>query len=250
MSGFHVLIPARLESTRLPEKALADLMGKPMIVRVFERACRCGALSVHVATDSERIADAVRAGGGRVVMTGSNHDSGTSRLAEAVAELGFESDDIVVNVQGDEPAIPIECIDQVATLLDQHPEARIATLWSNIESREQWQDPDVVKLVADDEGRALYFSRAPIPALRDGDWPKSLARRHVGLYAYRVAALEQWASLPDSALARFESLEQLRALAAGWTIVCARAVQPIPPGVDTTRDLEAMRNRIAACVPD
>jgi 3-deoxy-manno-octulosonate cytidylyltransferase (CMP-KDO synthetase) len=249
MKGFHVLIPARLESSRLPEKALADLAGRPMIVRVFERACQCGALSVHVATDSDRIAETVRGFGGRVVMTGTNHDSGTSRLAEATARLGFRDDDIVVNVQGDEPALPPACVDQVASLLAATPDAEIATLWAELDTCEQWLDPNTVKVVLDGRGSALYFSRAPIPARRDGDWPSGLARRHIGLYAYRVGALRQWSTLPPSALEAIESLEQLRALEAGWRIVCAAAAQPVPPGVDTETDLQAMRRRFAGSAP-
>ncbi len=257
MKGFHVLIPARLESSRLPEKALADLAGRPMIVRVYERACQCDALSVHVATDSKRIAEAVRAAGGRVILTGSAHVSGTSRLAEAAARLEFSDDDVVVNVQGDEPALPPACIDQVAALLSANPGTGIATLWTTLESREQWLDPNVVKLVTDHSNHALYFSRAPIPARRDGgspsgldrDWPSGLARRHIGLYAYRVGALANWSALPSSALEASEALEQLRALEAGWRIVCARAVETVPPGVDTADDLLAMRHRFAGCAP-
>ena len=249
MKGFHVLIPARLESSRLREKALADLAGRPMIVRVWERACQCSALSVHVATDNERIAAAVRSAGGRVVMTSADHVSGTSRLAEAAGKLGFDESEIVVNVQGDEPALPTACVEQVAALLLEHPDCEIATLCAALESREQWLDPNVVKLVQDASGRALYFSRAPIPARRDGGWPGELARRHIGLYAYRVGALAQWSSLPPSALEASESLEQLRALDAGWRIACAEAGCPVPPGVDTEADLQAMRHRFIGAAP-
>lgn len=257
MSGFHVLIPARLASTRLPDKALADVAGKALIVRVWERACTAGAESVHVATESERIAAAVKDAGGRVVMTDAGHDSGTSRLSEAAGRLGLGADDIVVNVQGDEPAVPVECIDQVAGLLAARGDARMATLWVDVADSAQWRDPNVVKLVAAADGTVLYFSRAPIPAFGDsnqgpsdrrehpGDWPQRLARRHVGLYAYRGRALADWPGLPASPLAQAESLEQLRALQAGWKIVCARAVAAIPPGVDTPGDLEAMRRHFA-----
>lgn len=247
--GFHVLIPARLESSRLREKVLADLVGRPMIVRVWERACQCRALSVHVATDSDRIAKAIRAAGGRVVMTAAEHASGTSRLGEAARRLGFDEDEIVVNLQGDEPALPTACIDQVASLLIEHPECEIATLCAALDSREQWLDPNVVKLVQDAFGRALYFSRAPIPAQRDGGWPRALARRHIGLYAYRVGALVRWNDLPPSALEAAEALEQLRALEAGWQIVCAQAACPVPPGVDTEADLRAMRLRFSGAAP-
>ena len=240
---FHVLIPARLESTRLPRKALADLCGRPLIVRVVERARAAGARSVHVATDSDAIADAVEAAGGRVVRTAANHDSGTSRLAEAVERLGLDEDARVVNVQGDEPAVPIACIRQLAALLGARTDAEMATLWTPIETPQEWQDPNVVKLVADASGNALYFSRAAVPAVRDGGWPGAVARRHVGLYAYRVGALRRWDRLPASRLAELESLEQLKALEAGWRIVAAEGAEPMPPGVDTPADLDAMRRR-------
>lgn len=249
MTVFHVMIPARLESTRLPRKALADLGGKPMVVRVWERACGAGAMSVHVATDNAEIEAAVERHGGRAVRTEGEHDSGTSRIAEAVERLGFNSDEIVVNVQGDEPALPPACIAQVANLLESDPEAMMATLWVPILSSDEWRDPGVVKVVVGADQRAMYFSRSPIPASRDRDWPEGIARRHVGLYAYRSRALWRWAALPESALAAHESLEQLRALEGGWGIACARACEPIPPGVDTPRDLEAMQQRFAAMPP-
>ena len=170
---FHILIPARLDSTRLPQKALADIAGRPLIVHVLERALASGASSVQVATDSDRIAEAVRAAGGRVVMTAPGHRSGTDRLAEA-AELGsFSDQDIVVNLQGDEPGMPASCLQQVAALLAADPDASMATLWQAIESTREWSDPNVVKLVVDNLGRALYFSRAPIPHSRDAGWPRT-----------------------------------------------------------------------------
>lgn len=241
MTNFHIIIPARLESTRLPEKALADLGGKPLVARVWARAMAAGATSVHVATDSRRIADAIHAAGGKVVMTAADHDSGTSRLSEAATSLRLGPDDVVVNVQGDEPAVPIACLKQLAGLLASRPSARMATLWVDLADRAQWMDPNVVKLVARADGSALYFSRAPIPARRDGGWPEGLARRHVGLYAYRASALAEWPGLARSPLEESESLEQLRALQAGWEIACDRAVEPIAPGVDTAEDLNAMR---------
>jgi len=246
VTRFHIIIPARLASTRLPEKALADLAGKPLVARVWARAMVAGAESVHVATDSERIADAIRAVGGNVVMTAADHDSGTSRLSEAANRLALGPEEVVVNVQGDEPAVPIGCLKQLADLLAARPDARMATLWVDLADRAQWMDPNVVKLVARADGSALYFSRAPIPARRGGDWPEGLARRHVGLYAYRASALYEWPGLPESELEQSESLEQLRALQAGWEIACARAAEPIPPGVDTAEDLEAMRQYFAA----
>ncbi|HKL50299.1 MAG TPA: 3-deoxy-manno-octulosonate cytidylyltransferase [Wenzhouxiangellaceae bacterium] len=246
MTRFHIIIPARLASTRLPEKALADLAGKPLVVRVWRRALAAGAASVHVATDSERIAAAIRAAGGNVVMTAADHDSGTSRLSEAARRLALDPEEVVVNVQGDEPAVPIGCLKQLADLLASKPDARMATLWVDLADRAQWMDPNVVKLVARADGSALYFSRAAIPARRGGGWPEGLARRHVGLYAYRASALYEWVDLPGSELEDSESLEQLRALQAGWEIACDRAAEPIPPGVDTAEDLEAMRAYFAA----
>ena len=246
MNSFHIMIPARLASTRLPEKALADVAGKPLVVRVWERACTAGAASVHVATDAECIADAVRSAGGRVVMTASSHDSGTSRLSEAAGNLGLDGDEIVVNVQGDEPAVPIACLRQVAGLLGARTGAHMATLFVDLTDEAQWLDPNVVKLITRGDGTALYFSRAPIPARRAGGWPQGLARRHVGLYAYRAAALADWPGLAESPLAASEALEQLRALQAGWEIACQRAIEAIPPGVDTREDLEAMRRYFAA----
>jgi len=245
MNGFHILIPARLDSTRLPEKALADIAGLPLIVRVWQRAMKAGALSVRVVTDSGRIAAAVGQAGGEVVMTGAEHRSGTSRLAEAVDRLGLADEALVINVQGDEPAVPVACIRQLAKLLGRHCDAEMATLWVPITEPDQWRDRNVVKLVAAADGRALYFSRAPIPARVGEGWPSGLARRHVGLYAYRVAALKNWSKLPGSELERNESLEQLRALEAGWTIACEAAVEDIPPGVDTPADLEEMRRYFA-----
>ncbi|MFN2334868.1 MAG: 3-deoxy-manno-octulosonate cytidylyltransferase [Wenzhouxiangellaceae bacterium] len=241
MKDVHILIPARLESTRLPEKALADIAGLPLIVRVWQRASKAGALSVRVVTDSRRIAAAVEQAGGEVVMTAAEHQSGTARLAEAVARLGLADEARVINVQGDEPAVPVACIRQLAALLGRHTDAEMATLWVPITDSGQWLDPNVVKLVTAADGRALYFSRAPIPARVGGRWPSGLARRHVGLYGYRVEALRNWSLLPGSALEQSESLEQLRALEAGWTIVCEAALEDIPPGVDTPADLEEMR---------
>jgi 3-deoxy-manno-octulosonate cytidylyltransferase (CMP-KDO synthetase) len=245
MNEFHVLIPARLDSTRLPRKALADVAGRPLIVRVWERAVSVAPDSVHVATDSDAIADAVRAAGGRVVATG-DHDSGTSRVADAAEQLGLPPSSIVINLQGDEPAVPVACIRQLVDLMATDETAAMATLWSELDDRAQWADPNVVKLVTDHDDYALYFSRAPIPASRDQGWPASAARRHVGLYAYRGSALQAWRHLPPSPLARHESLEQLAAIQAGWRIRCARAVERIPPGVDTPEDLDAMRQRFSS----
>lgn len=243
--AFHILIPARLASTRLPRKALAELSGQPLVVHTLRRAEACAAASVHVATDSADIAAVVRQAGGSVLMTSIEHRSGTDRLAEAAEQLDLDEAAIVVNLQGDEPAMPAACLVQVAELLDQDKDAHMATLWQALESRAQWQDSNVVKLVADARGRALYFSRAPIPHCRDGGWPADRACRHVGLYAYRAGALKAWRDLPASFLEQAESLEQLRALEAGWRIATARAAAPIPVGIDTPEDLERLRREWA-----
>jgi 3-deoxy-manno-octulosonate cytidylyltransferase (CMP-KDO synthetase) len=243
MSEFHVLIPARLASTRLPRKPLADLAGRPLILRVCDRARQAGAASVHVATDSEEVAERVERDGGDVVMTRADHRSGTDRLAEAADRLGLPPEAIVVNLQGDEPEMPPACLRQVAGLLEARQEARMATLWRAIDSEAEWRNPNVVKLVGDERGCALYFSRSPIPHVRDGGWPGDAARAHLGLYAYRASALTQWRSLAASELERLESLEQLRALAAGWMIACAQACEPVPAGIDTPEDLAAAAER-------
>ncbi|QOC21107.1 3-deoxy-manno-octulosonate cytidylyltransferase [Wenzhouxiangella sp. AB-CW3] len=246
MNRFHIIIPARLEASRLPRKPLVDLAGKPLIVRVLEKAHDCEAMSVHVATDSEEIADAVEGAGGDVIMTSRDHRSGTDRLSEATQLLGLADDAIVVNLQGDEPDMPPGCVHQVAQLLQQHSTASMATLWWPIEEKRDWQDPNVVKLLADSRGRALYFSRAPVPCQRDGEWPRQQARRHIGLYAYRTDALAAWPDLPSSSLESCESLEQLRALEAGWTIVCAQAESPVPAGIDTPEDVQRYLERHSA----
>lgn len=239
--GFHILIPARLASTRLPDKPLADLGGRSLIVRVLERAHAAGAASVHVATDSERVARCVQQAGGAVVMTRADHASGTDRLVEAVQRLGLAADQIVVNLQGDEPLMPLVAIRSVVDLLEADGEARMATLWRPLESASQWRDPNVVKLVTDAAGRALYFSRAPVPWPRGREFQPGDGCRHVGLYAYRVSALRAWPDLPPSRLEVLESLEQLRALSAGWGIACAPCPEPVPAGIDTPEDLARVR---------
>lgn len=241
-AAFHILIPARLASTRLARKPLAMLGGKALIVRVLEQALKAGARSVHVATDSTEIASLAEAAGGSVVMTAGSHLSGTDRLAEAADALGLAGDEIVVNLQGDEPLMPTDCLRQVADLLAADRQAQMATLWSPLLSEAEWRNPNVVKLVTDARGRALYFSRAPIPHPRGRDFRPGEACRHIGLYAYRVAALKDWATLPPSPLESAESLEQLRALSAGWTIACAQACAEAPTGIDTPEDLARIQS--------
>lgn len=245
MTTFHILIPARLGATRLPRKPLAKLVGRALILRVCDRAREAGAISVHVATDSDAVADCVRADGGDVLLTRSDHRSGTDRLAEAAETLGLEEDAIVVNLQGDEPEMPAACLRQVADLLAASAEASMATLWRPLENESEWRRPDVVKMVCNAREHALYFSRSPIPHVRDGGWPAQVARAHLGLYAYRAGALKRWRSLPASELEALESLEQLRALSAGWVIATEQAVEPVPAGIDTPEDLAAAARRLA-----
>lgn len=241
---FRIVIPARAGSSRLPGKALADLKGKPMLHWVYEKASRAGALEVLIATDDESIAAAARAFGARARMTSPAHASGTDRIAEVAGLEQWADEDIVVNVQGDEPLIPPGIITQVASLLAHSAQAAIATLATPIDSLAEFLDPNVVKVVTDAQGRALYFSRAPIPWSRDGA-PAGLssqsrfegARRHVGLYAYRVAALRRLSGLPSSPLERHERLEQLRALEHGLAIQVADALERPGPDVNTAEDL-------------
>lgn len=250
MTGFVVIIPARLASTRLPRKPLADIGGAPMVVRVAEKARAAGARRTVVAADSEEIAAACRAHGVECLLTSASHPTGTDRLSEAACLLQLDADDIVVNVQGDEPLIPPQVIDQVATALAADPDADIATAACPIPTDDatSFLDPNVVKVVVDRKGRALYFSRAPIPWPRDGfatdrtRIPDGLpARRHIGIYAYRARFLLKFPTLARDPIEEFESLEQLRALRHGHLITVVDLARPLPPGVDTLADLEAVR---------
>lgn len=217
-----------------------------MIWWVWRQACAAGAESVVIATDDTRIAEVMTAQGADVAMTSTDHASGTDRLAEVVRQRGWAEDSIVVNVQGDEPLMPIANIKQVARELIEHPEASIATLSEPLASAEQLDDPSVVKVVASMSGNALYFSRAAIPFQRDQTEKSSslllaAARRHIGLYAYRAAFLQAFAAWPPSVMETLESLEQLRALDQGHIIRICEASEPVPSGVDTPEDLERAR---------
>ncbi len=249
---FRVVIPARFGSTRLPGKPLLALAGKPMIQWVYERARRSAARQVIVATDDERIAHAVRGFGGEVQMTAASHASGTDRIAEVARHELWGQAELVVNLQGDEPLMPEQLIDQVARLLAAHPAADMATLSVPLDSVDALLDPNVVKVVADRQQRALYFSRAPIPWSRESAprGPSSQsscagARRHLGIYAYRVAALQRMAALPPSSLEAIERLEQLRALEHGMDIRVADAL--VAPGADvnTAADLDSVAALLA-----
>lgn len=241
---FRVVIPARFDSTRLPGKVLLPLAGKPMIQWVHERARAAGAREVIIATDDVRIADAARRFGAEVAMTAKTHPSGSDRIAQAARERGWGAGDIVVNVQADEPLIPPTLIAQVARLLEAHLDAHLATLATPIATFEEFLDPNVVKVVTDAQGRALYFSRAPIPWDRDGASPGQGSRmsfagamRHIGIYAYRVAALEKLSLQLPSALELREKLEQLRALENGLQIRVEQARETPGPDVNTAEDL-------------
>jgi len=245
---FSVVIPARMASTRLPGKPLADIGGLPMIVRVVGQARESGARDVVVATDDARVLEAVRDHRYEAMMTRADHQSGSDRVMEVVAAKRWSVDHLVVNVQGDEPLIPPPVIAQVAGLLTDHRAAAVATLCEAIDDAALVFDPNVVKVVRDTTGRARYFSRAPIP-WRRSDFA-NVARpqlgerawwRHIGIYGYRVAGLQRFCSLPTSALERIESLEQLRLIENGIDIVIDEAVEKVPGGVDTPADLERVR---------
>ena len=234
---FRVVIPTRFGSVRLPGKALLPLAGKPMVQWVYECARAAEAAEILIATDDARILDAARAFGAKAMMTAASHASGSDRIAEVARTQHWAANDIVVNLQGDEPLMPPALIRHVAALLGSVPEADVATLATAIGSVEEFLDVSAVKVVADGRGRALYFSRAPIPWNRDGAPDASGARRHIGIYAYRVGALLRLAGLAPSPLEMREKLEQLRALENGMTILVAAACEPPGPDVNTPADL-------------
>ncbi|HEV3007659.1 MAG TPA: 3-deoxy-manno-octulosonate cytidylyltransferase [Burkholderiales bacterium] len=239
---FQVIIPARYASTRFPGKPLADLGGKPMVVHVCERAARSGAAAVHVATDDERIAAAVRAHGHQAIMTRADHASGTDRLAEAAKKLKLGEKQIVVNVQGDEPLISPRLISRVARILASKKTASVSTACHAIHDEASLANANVVKVVLDAEGYALYFSRAQIPYPRE---PGAVCYRHAGIYGYRVGFLKKYARLKASPLEKAEALEQLRVLWHGHRIAVAVSETEIPPGVDTPQDLDAVRKMVS-----
>jgi len=247
MIDFVVVIPARYASTRLPGKPLRDINGKPMIEHVYQRGCESGARDVVIATDDQRIADAANRFGATVCMTGDQHRSGTERIAEVADLMDWHDETIVINLQGDEPTMPAGLIDQCATLLDESA-ADLATLASPILSDEDFSNPNVVKVVLDNGGFAIYFSRATIPYPRDAARvaeARAAALHHHGIYAYRCGVLRRLVASEPSALELAEHLEQLRALSLGMTIrVGVPAVRP-GAGVDTEEDLAKAARELA-----
>jgi len=246
--AFTVIVPARLASTRLPNKPLADIHGLPMVVRVAQRAALSNAAQVVVAADSLEIIQACQAHGVRALLTKIDHPSGSDRLAEASSLLGLAFDDLVVNVQGDEPLIAPELINQVADLLAQRPSASMSTAAHEIHDLAEFTNPNVVKVVLDQAQLALYFSRAPVPWWRDGFangiqcLPQPAPLRHIGIYAYRVGFLKSFPSLPAAPIETGEALEQLRALWHGYKIAVHMSSEAPGPGVDTPEDLERVRS--------
>lgn len=249
-TDFIIVIPARYASTRFPGKPLAKIGSKPMLQHAWECALKSGAREVIIATDDERIREVAIAFGAVVCMTSSEHPSGTDRLAEVCARHGWRDEAIVVNLQGDEPLTPAELLQQVAANLAQHPKAGMATLSTPILNRDDVFDPNVVKVVSDAQGYALYFSRAPIPWNRDraGNLDSQAVQqyqRHLGIYAYRVNFLRAYSQMAPCALEQIEKLEQLRALYHGVTIHVEPACRQPGPGIDTPEDLEKVKALLA-----
>ena len=249
----HIVIPARFASSRLPGKPLLEIHGRPMILRVVDQAKKvAGFDDLCVATDDERIAEVCRTEGIDVVLTHADHPSGTDRLSEVARIKGWASEDIVVNVQGDEPLLPAQLVQQVAQLLQSQPESSMSTLCEPIHSLEEFKRDSIVKVVMSKYNQALYFSRATIPYDRDGAQKEvqslhSQAYRHLGLYAYRVNLLQEYVSWDMGVLEQLESLEQLRVLENGHRIAIAVAEANLPPGVDTQTDLDRLNEMDVSC---
>ena len=251
---FTVLVPARLASTRLPNKPLADIAGIPMVVRVAQRAAQSATARVVVAGDDASIVEACRAHGVEAILTRQDHASGTDRLAEACEQLGLDGDDIVVNVQGDEPLIDPALIDAVAATLAAHPDAAMSTAAHEIDTLADFLNPNVVKTVLDAQGHAMYFSRAPIPWWRDGSsggaaptvLPLPAPLRHIGIYGYRAGFVRRFPSLPPAQVEATKALEQLRAMWHGHRIAVHVSDVAPGPGIDTPEDLARVRAVFAA----
>ncbi|WP_322992319.1 3-deoxy-manno-octulosonate cytidylyltransferase [Limnohabitans sp.] len=250
--GFTVVIPARLASIRLPNKPLVDIAGLPMVVRVAQRAMQSQATQVVVAADDERIVHACKAHGVQVLLTRQDHVSGSDRLAEACQLLSLPDDALVVNVQGDEPLMRPELINEVACVLNERPDASMSTAAHAIGSLEEFGNPNVVKVVMDARQMALYFSRAPIPWWRDGQsdagfksLPNPAPLRHIGIYAYRAGFLRLFPQLTPAPIESMESLEQLRVLWHGHRIAVHVTSEALGPGVDTPEDLARVRQMLS-----
>ena len=249
----HIVIPARFASSRLPGKPLLEIHGRAMILRVVDQAKKvAGFDDLCVATDDERIAAVCREEGVDVVLTSADHPSGTDRLSEVARIKGWASEDIIVNVQGDEPLLPAQLVQQVAQLLESQPESSMSTLCESIHSLEEFNRDSIVKVVMSKYNQALYFSRATIPYDRDGakqavQQLHQQAYRHLGLYAYRVSLLQEYVSWDMGLLEKLESLEQLRVLENGHRIAIAVAEANLPPGVDTQADLDRLNQMDVAC---
>ena len=239
MGSFTVVIPARLASSRLERKALADLGGKPMVIRVAERSAQSAANRIIVATDAQEIESVCKAANLEVMMTREDHPSGTDRLAEVALQLGLNDEAIVVNVQGDEPLIPVDLINQVANTLQSKPHCAMATAAVAIHDQSEIANPNAVKVVLSKNNEALYFSRSAIPFDRNHTSP--IYYRHLGIYAYRTGFLKAFSNLAISPLEQAESLEQLRALWHGYAIAVHITPESPPPGVDTQADLDRAR---------
>ena len=249
----HIVIPARFASSRLPGKPLLEIHGRPMILRVVDQAKKvAGFDDLCVATDDERIAEVCRAEGVDVVITSADHPSGTDRLSEVARIKGWASEDIIVNVQGDEPLLPAQLVQQVAQLLESQPESSMSTLCEPIHSLDEFHRDSIMKVVMSKYNQALYFSRATIPYDRDGAKQEvqqlhHQAYRHLGLYAYRVNLLQEYVSWDMGVLEQLESLEQLRVLENGHRIAIAVAEANLPPGVDTQADLDRLNEMDVSC---
>lgn len=240
---YSIVIPVRMASERLPGKPLREVCGKPLVQRVWDCARASAAGEVVIAAQDESVREIVEGFGAACVMTRPDHASGSDRIAECVAKLGWPDDTVVVNLQGDEPLMPAECLDQVAGLLEGDERADAASLFHPTADADEVRDPNAVKVVVDRRGRALYFSRSVIPRPHGEGLEGSLQaghcwNRHIGLYAYRAGALKRFTSLGPTPLERLERLEQLRILESGGIIAMAPAARPVPAGVDTPEDLE------------
>jgi len=247
---YKIVIPARMASQRLPGKALSDLGGKTLIEHVYLRACESGATEVVIATDDERIRAIAEAFGAQALMTSNQHTSGSDRVDECARIMAWPDDSIIVNLQGDEPQMPADCLDQVASLLASDARAQMASLLWPLDRLSEVRDPNVVKVVTAKDGSAIYFSRSVIPFARESVDPEAVIddgqvwNRHIGLYAYRVRDLRVFSRQPPTPLEQAEKLEQLRVLETGGRIIMAQACCFIPAGVDTPEDLERVRSEI------